>query len=179
MKLAKHKVAVVMAVLGAVLLFVVPQFLKNYGVYLLTYWLVFISATMGLNLTVRYAGQKSLGHAAFFGIVGVIRWKETWLTTTSCWPWPSSPLACCWACCARPGAKPSRRCSGRRTAGMATRCARGVKLVLPAFGASVVVWMVWLPDGLLSLPDRLRARREAREASRARTAAASKMGAAG
>lgn len=51
-----------------VALLVVPQFLKNYGIYLLTYWLVFIIATMGLNLTVGYAGQKSLGHAAFFGI---------------------------------------------------------------------------------------------------------------
>ena len=50
------------------LLLVAPQFLKNYGVYLLTYWLIFIIATMGLNLTVGYAGQKSLGHAAFFGI---------------------------------------------------------------------------------------------------------------
>ena len=45
-----------------------PPFLKNYGVYLLSYWLVFVIATMGLNLTVGYAGQKSLGHAAFFGI---------------------------------------------------------------------------------------------------------------
>jgi branched-chain amino acid transport system permease protein len=45
-----------------------PPFLKNYGIYLLSYWLVFIIATMGLNLTVGYAGQKSLGHAAFFGI---------------------------------------------------------------------------------------------------------------
>ena len=54
--------------LCAILLLVVPQFLKNYGIYLLTYWLVFIIATMGLNLTVGYAGQKSLGHAAFFGI---------------------------------------------------------------------------------------------------------------
>ena len=55
-------------VVSAALLLVVPQFLKNYGVYLLTYWLIFIIATMGLNLTVGYAGQKSLGHAAFFGI---------------------------------------------------------------------------------------------------------------
>ena len=52
----------------AVLMLVMPQFLKNYGIYLLTYWLIFIIATMGLNLTVGYAGQKSLGHAAFFGI---------------------------------------------------------------------------------------------------------------
>jgi branched-chain amino acid transport system permease protein len=55
------------AVLGLGLL-IAPQFLKNYGVYLLTYWLIFIIAVMGLNLTVGYAGQKSLGHAAFFGI---------------------------------------------------------------------------------------------------------------
>ena len=50
------------------LLLAVPLLLKNYGIYLLSYWLVFILATMGLNLTVGYAGQKSLGHAAFFGI---------------------------------------------------------------------------------------------------------------
>jgi branched-chain amino acid transport system permease protein len=50
------------------LLLAVPPLLKNYGIYLFTYWLVFIIATMGLNLTIGYAGQKSLGHAAFFGI---------------------------------------------------------------------------------------------------------------
>lgn len=55
-------------VVSAALLLLVPQFLKNYGIYLLTYWLVFVIATMGLNLTVGYAGQKSLGQAAFFGI---------------------------------------------------------------------------------------------------------------
>ena len=54
--------------LCALLMLVTPQYLKNYGIYLLTYWLIFIIATMGLNLTVGYAGQKSLGHAAFFGI---------------------------------------------------------------------------------------------------------------
>jgi branched-chain amino acid transport system permease protein len=46
----------------------VPPFLMNYGIYLFTYWLVFVIAAMGLNLTVGYAGQKSLGQAAFFGI---------------------------------------------------------------------------------------------------------------
>ena len=45
-----------------------PPFLKNYGIYLVSYWLVFVLANMGLNLTVGYAGQRSLGHAAFFGI---------------------------------------------------------------------------------------------------------------
>lgn len=60
-----HKIgllAILAVLLGA------PPLLKNYGIYLFTYWVVFIIATMGLNLTIGYAGQKSLGHAAFFGI---------------------------------------------------------------------------------------------------------------
>jgi branched-chain amino acid transport system permease protein len=36
------------------------------------------------------------------------------------------------------------------------------------FGTAVVLLMIWLPDGLLSLPDRLRARRHSRLASVAR-----------
>lgn len=52
----------------ALVLLAAPPFLKSYGVYLLSYWLVFVVANMGLNLTVGYAGQKSLGQAAFFGI---------------------------------------------------------------------------------------------------------------
>jgi branched-chain amino acid transport system permease protein len=51
-----------------VLLVAVPPLLKSYGVYLFSTWLIYIIANMGLNLTVGYAGQKSLGHAAFFGI---------------------------------------------------------------------------------------------------------------
>ena len=49
-------------------LVITPFYLKSYGVHLLTTWLIFIIATMGLNLTIGYAGQKSLGQAAFFGI---------------------------------------------------------------------------------------------------------------
>ena len=63
----RNKNALILAVAAALLL-MTPQFLKNYGIYLLTYWLIFVLATMGLNLTVGYAGQKSLGHAAFLGI---------------------------------------------------------------------------------------------------------------
>jgi branched-chain amino acid transport system permease protein len=63
-----NKRNLVFAILALAALLVAPHFLKSYGLYLLTYWLVFILATMGLNLTVGYAGQKSLGHAAFFGI---------------------------------------------------------------------------------------------------------------
>jgi branched-chain amino acid transport system permease protein len=62
------KFSLIAWVLAAAILLAAPPFLKNYGIYLLSYWMVFIIATMGLNLTVGYAGQKSLGHAAFFGI---------------------------------------------------------------------------------------------------------------
>ena len=62
----KHHLLCGLAV--AAVLLAAPPFLRNYGIYLFSYWLVFVIATMGLNLTVGYAGQKSLGHAAFFGI---------------------------------------------------------------------------------------------------------------
>jgi branched-chain amino acid transport system permease protein len=45
-----------------------PLGLKNYGTYLVTLWCVYVMAGMGLNLTVGYAGQMSIGHAAFLGI---------------------------------------------------------------------------------------------------------------
>ncbi|MGH8805399.1 MAG: branched-chain amino acid ABC transporter permease, partial [Polaromonas sp.] len=47
MKLLNHKFATLVTVLGALLVLVAPQYLKNYGIYLLTYWLIFIIATMG------------------------------------------------------------------------------------------------------------------------------------
>jgi branched-chain amino acid transport system permease protein len=54
--------------LALALLLAVPTMLKSYGIYLFSTWLIYTIANMGLNLTVGYAGQKSLGHAAFFGI---------------------------------------------------------------------------------------------------------------
>jgi branched-chain amino acid transport system permease protein len=66
--LFNHKLASAATVFAVLSLLILPNFLKNYGIYLLSYWLVYVVATMGLNLTVGYAGQKSLGHAAFFGI---------------------------------------------------------------------------------------------------------------
>lgn len=64
----KDKLAIAAGAALLLALVAIPQVLKNYGIHLLTSWLVFVIATMGLNLTVGYAGQKSLGHAAFFGI---------------------------------------------------------------------------------------------------------------
>lgn len=66
-KLKSRRIARATALaLGAALL--APHLLKSYGLYLLTYWLIYVIATMGLNLIVGYAGQKALGHGAFFGI---------------------------------------------------------------------------------------------------------------
>ena len=58
------------AVLAAVVvaLGVAALYMKRSDVYLLTLAMVYLMATLGLNLTVGYAGQMSLGQAAFFGI---------------------------------------------------------------------------------------------------------------
>ena len=61
----KAKLGILVLVLA---LAAAPLGLKNYGVYLLTLWCVYVMAGMGLNLTVGYAGQMSIGHAAFLGI---------------------------------------------------------------------------------------------------------------
>ena len=45
-----------------------PLGLKSYGTYLCTLFCVYLMATFGLNLTIGYAGQMSLGQAAFLGI---------------------------------------------------------------------------------------------------------------
>jgi branched-chain amino acid transport system permease protein len=62
-----HLAPIILA-LAALALGLAPLALKNYGVYLLTLWCVYVMAGMGLNLTVGYAGQMSIGHAAFLGI---------------------------------------------------------------------------------------------------------------
>ncbi|HUH92831.1 MAG TPA: branched-chain amino acid ABC transporter permease [Casimicrobiaceae bacterium] len=58
-------VALVAGLVGYALL---PLFLKSYGVYLMTLLCVYLMAVFGLNLIVGYAGQMSIGQAAFYGI---------------------------------------------------------------------------------------------------------------
>ena len=60
------KVAILIAALLAVA--GLAAIAKRSDVYLLTLFCVYLMATFGLNLTVGYAGQMSLGQAAFFGI---------------------------------------------------------------------------------------------------------------
>jgi branched-chain amino acid transport system permease protein len=50
------------------LLIVAPMGQGNYIVYILTSWLIFAIAAMGLNLTLGYAGHISLAQAAFMAI---------------------------------------------------------------------------------------------------------------
>jgi branched-chain amino acid transport system permease protein len=54
--------------LGLVLIALLPPFLKSYGIYLMTLMCVYLMAAFGLNLIVGYAGQMSIGQAAFYGI---------------------------------------------------------------------------------------------------------------
>ncbi|MFI4951877.1 MAG: branched-chain amino acid ABC transporter permease [Burkholderiales bacterium] len=53
---------------GLVLYALLPQFLKSYGIYMMTLLCVYLMAVFGLNLIVGYAGQMSIGQAAFYGI---------------------------------------------------------------------------------------------------------------
>ena len=58
-----------------------PLGLKSYGTYLCSLFCVYLMATAGLNLTVGYAGQMSLGQAAFLGIgayIAAIGMKAGW-----------------------------------------------------------------------------------------------------
>ena len=64
--MSRNKVLAIIAFFGV--LIALPFGLKGYGIYLLTMWLVYSIATMGLNLTLGYAGQVSLAQAAFLGI---------------------------------------------------------------------------------------------------------------
>ena len=63
---AKAKTLILVGALAAVA--VIAAFLKRSDVYLLTLCCVYLMATFGLNLIVGYAGQMSIGQAAFWGI---------------------------------------------------------------------------------------------------------------
>ena len=64
----KSSARITALVIGIATFAVLPVFLKSYGVYLCTLFCVTLMATFGLNLTIGYAGQMSLGQAAFYGI---------------------------------------------------------------------------------------------------------------
>jgi branched-chain amino acid transport system permease protein len=51
-----------------ILLLIAPQVLDNYFIYLLNLFFIACIVSMGLNILTGFAGQVSLGQAAFFGI---------------------------------------------------------------------------------------------------------------
>ena len=55
-------------VIGLVIIAALPPFLSRYAVNLMTQLCVYLMAVFGLNLIVGYAGQMSIGQAAFYGI---------------------------------------------------------------------------------------------------------------
>ncbi|HEV8107695.1 MAG TPA: branched-chain amino acid ABC transporter permease [Burkholderiales bacterium] len=72
------------------ILIAAPFFLKPYGIYLLSLWVVMTIAAIGLNLTLGYAGQISLAQGSF---VGIGAYAAALLTTTG-WPlWAAFILA--------------------------------------------------------------------------------------
>ena len=66
-----------------VVLVAAPFTQATYGTYVLSSWLIFSVAAMGLNLTLGYAGQISLAQAAFMGIGAY----STALITMAGYPW--------------------------------------------------------------------------------------------
>lgn len=60
------RLLLILAALAALIIFPIGQ--KTYILYVLSSWLMFSVAAMGLNLTLGYAGQVSLAQAAFMGI---------------------------------------------------------------------------------------------------------------
>ena len=58
----------ILVLIGVAALVVAPLGQGNYILYVLSSWLIFSIAAMGLNLTLGYAGQVSLAQAAFMGI---------------------------------------------------------------------------------------------------------------
>ena len=77
----------VMAVgVAAIVAIATPFFLKPFGIYLITMWVVLTIAAIGLNLTLGYAGQVSLAQGAFVGIGAY----SVALLTQAGWPYPAA-----------------------------------------------------------------------------------------
>ncbi|MCW5731096.1 MAG: branched-chain amino acid ABC transporter permease [Alphaproteobacteria bacterium] len=58
------------AIVGLVLLLVMPFLLRNYRVFQINLAMVYAIAILGLNMLTGYNGQISLGHGAFYAIGG-------------------------------------------------------------------------------------------------------------
>ena len=82
--IARFDLNAVVLVAGAAILWFLPAGFNNYGLYVCSLWLVTAIAAMGLNLTLGYAGLKSLAQAAF---VGIGAYATALVTATAGLPW--------------------------------------------------------------------------------------------
>jgi branched-chain amino acid transport system permease protein len=80
------RLGVIAVGLAAMVAVAAPFFLKPYGIYLITMWVVLTIAAIGLNLTLGYAGQVSLAQGAFVGIGAY----SVALLTQAGWPYPAA-----------------------------------------------------------------------------------------
>ncbi len=131
----------------ALVIFTLPFFLKNnYHLMVLNVAALNILIVIGLNLLVGYAGQISLGHAAFFGIGAYL---SGILTTTYGFPiWPTLVLA-------------ALATGGLAYAiGIPTLKLEGHYLVMATLGFNVIVYIVMIqldrvtggPSGFAGIP---------------------------
>lgn len=80
MRISAKNISILVLLCAAIL---APIGQGNYITYVLTSWLIFAIAAMGLNLTLGYAGQISLAQASFMAIGAYI----TALLTLAGWHW--------------------------------------------------------------------------------------------
>jgi len=61
-------IALLLAIMGVLTLLAITGVFERYVVFLLTLIMIYATTTTGLTLFMGYAGQLSIGHAAFFGL---------------------------------------------------------------------------------------------------------------
>ena len=76
-------IGIALVVIGLALI-VLPSVADNYVLYVMTRLFVYVLVALGLNLLTGFAGQVSLGHAAFFAIGAY-----TAAVLAERWQWPS------------------------------------------------------------------------------------------
>jgi branched-chain amino acid transport system permease protein len=79
-----NRLGIIAVVAAAIFAAALPFFLKPFGIYLISMWVVLTIAAIGLNLTLGYAGQVSLAQGAFVGIGAYC----VALMTQAGWPYP-------------------------------------------------------------------------------------------
>lgn len=126
---------------------VLPLFVhNNYYLHIGVFIGIHVLIVIGLNLLIGYAGQVSLGHAAFYGIGA---YTSGILTTTYHWPaWPAMAVALALTCAvAWVVGKPTLRLKGHYLA-MATL---GVGIIVVVL-LRQMVWLTGGPSGLTNIP---------------------------